>query len=187
MPSLSKSKADTSFWLELLRYLSVGVYGTLIDYVVEVWLTSLFHGWVSANEANAIAAFFIMFLIGFLGFLIATPATWSLNAVWAFRNVEDEKGAKSLKGAVLFTFYAFLGLVGASIIGFLGYMTCREWSGLHVNILKVDFNTLFRSDIVTFWAYTVVFVLKTAFSTIFNYLIRKFVLYKAPKKEALPQ
>lgn len=187
MPTISKSKADTSFWLELLRYLAVGVYGTLIDYVVEVWVTSLLHGWVSANQSNHIAAFFITFVVGLIGFLVATPATWSLNAVWAFRNVADEKQAKSFKGAGLFTLYAFLGLVGASIIGFLGYMICLEWTSINVNILNVNFSTLFGADIATFWAFTIVFVLKTAFSTIFNYVTRKFILYKAPKKEDVPQ
>ena len=113
-------RLDRAFWLELIRFLLVGVYGTLIDYVVEVWATSIFASWIGATE-NYIAAFFIQFL---------------------------------------------------------GYMVCLKWSGWGINILDIDFSTLFGEDIKVFASYTVVFVLKTAFTTVFNYVTRKFILYR---------
>lgn len=167
---------DKGFWAELIRFLIVGVYGTLIDYVVEVWCTSIFSSWIAG--AGIIVAFFVQFFISIIGFVVSTPATWSLSSVWAFRNYQNEAENKSLKGALKFTFWAFLGLLGASIIQFLGYMTFLQWSGLNINILAIDFSSLFSSDINIFVAYTIVFVLKTGFNTVFNYLTRKFILYK---------
>ncbi len=170
--SFLKSKA---FWGELLRFLAVGIYGTLIDYVVEVWVTSFFS---SSLTSNYVSAFFIQFGISLVGFLIALPSTWSLSAVWAFKDAEDKEGTRSAKGMAKFALFAFLGLLCGAIVQFLGYMTCIEWSGWGINILDIDFSTLFGSDVLVFWSYTVVFVLKTAATTIFNYVTRKFILYK---------
>ena len=169
-------RLDRAFWLELIRFLLVGVYGTLIDYVVEVWATSIFASWIGATE-NYIAAFFIQFLIIIIGFIVATPSTWSLSAIWAFKDSATQE-SKSLRGAAKFTGFAFLGLLGGAIIQFLGYMICLKWSGWGINILDIDFSTLFGEDIKVFASYTVVFVLKTAFTTVFNYVTRKFVLYR---------
>ena len=176
-----KSNKWVSFLAEFIRFILIGLYGTFIDYVIEVWGGSLFAGWISSNPGNHLFAYLTTFVLGFAGFLVATPATWSLNAVWVFRNVEDESKGKSLKGALLFTGLSFLGLLLASVIHFLGYMVCLEWTDLNINILEINFSTLFKEDIATFWAFTIVFVLKTAASTIFNYLTRKFFLFKGPK------
>ena len=126
-----------SFIAELFRFLVIGVYATLIDYVVEVWMGSLLAGWIASNPGNHFFAYLTTFVLGLIGFLFGTPATWSLNAVWVFRNVEDEKKGRSLKGALLFTIFAFAGLVLASIVHFLGYMICLEWTDLNINILPV--------------------------------------------------
>ena len=94
------------------------------------------------------------------------------------KGAEDKEGTRSAKGMAKFALFAFLGLLCGAIVQFLGYMTCIEWSGWGINILDIDFSTLFGSDVLVFWSYTVVFVLKTAATTIFNYVTRKFILYK---------
>lgn len=177
---------DSSIFLELVRFVLIGAYATVIDYVVEVWLESLLSGWITSNPGNHLFAFMATFVIGLVGFLFGTPATWSLSAVWGFRNVEDERKGKSLKGALIFTAFAFAGLVLASIIQFLGYMTCLEWTNLNINILNINFSTLFKEDVATFWAFTIIFGLKTVVSMTFNYLTRKFIIFRAPKKKEEP-
>ena len=64
-----------SLFMEIVRFAVIGVYGTLLDYVSEMVLTSLLYSWVQNNADNAIAAFFIQFLLSVLGMLIAMPAT----------------------------------------------------------------------------------------------------------------
>lgn len=175
---------DTSLLLEIVRFAIIGLYATLIDYIAEVWMTSLIGS--AADNVGHLAAFFIQFAVSLGGMLIGTPVTWSLSTVWAFRNVneEDEKKARTLKGNLKFLMWGFFGLVGGAIIQFIGYMTCLEWTGWGVNIIKdINMGNLFSSGIKAFWCYTVVFVLKTGFTTIWNYVTRKLFIYRAPKKE----
>ena len=181
-----KFNKDKSIFLELVRFVVIGVYGTIIDFALEGWFTSMVSSKVEG--VGHVAAFFIMFLISALGFLLATPATWSLTSIWGFRNVEQEseKKAKSLKGMLIFTFWAIMGLILGAVIQFFGYMICLEWSGWNINILGgFSFEKMFGEggDIKVFFAWAVVLVIRTAFTMVFNYVTRKLFIYKAPKEE----
>ena len=175
---------DKSLFLELVRFVVIGVYGTLIDFAIEGWITSVASS--KTAEMGHVAAFFVMFAISIVGFLVSTPATWSLTSIWGFRNVEKnaEEKARSIKGGLLFTFWAFVGLLGGAVIQFLGYMICLEWSGWNINILGgFNFDTMFnKGNLNVFFAWAVVMVIRTAFTMVFNYLTRKFLIYKAPKE-----
>ena len=170
---------------EVIRFVVIGVYGTLIDLAVEGWITSMFSGW-SKGVTNHVAAFFVQFLIAVIGFFVSTPASWSLTTVWGFQNVreDDEKKARSFKGTLRFTFWAFLALLGGAVIQFLGYMTCLEWSGWGINILNdFSFSTIFSAGgSKVLWAWLTVFVIRTAFTMVWNYFTRKLILYRAPKE-----
>lgn len=174
---------DTGIMMELIRFVVIGLYGTLIDFAIEGWATSMVSKYTV--DMGHVAAFFVMFAISILGFLVATPATWSLTSIWGFRNVEkaSEEQARTLKGSMVFTFWAFMGLLGGAIIQFLGYMICLDWSGWNINILGgFNFDAMFnKGQLNVFWAWAVVMVIRTAFTMVFNYLTRKFFIYKAPK------
>lgn len=177
---------DKSIFMELVRFVVIGVYGTLIDFAIEGWVTSMLAD--KTSGLGHVAAFFVMFLISIVGFLVATPATWSLTSIWGFRNVEKEAEAKakSLKGNLIFTFWAFVGLLIGAVIQFIGYMTCLEWTGWNINILGgFSFDRMFGEggDIKIFWAWAVVLVIRTCFTMVFNYVTRKLFIYKAPKPE----
>lgn len=178
-----KTKENSLFW-EIVRFVVIGVYATLIDIAIEGWVTSMLSGF--AAKLGSIAAFFLMFLISIIGFAVSTPASWSLTSVWGFKNVEEEaeKKAKSAKGLLIFTFWSLLALLLGALIQFIGYMTCLEWSGWGINILGgFNFDVMFnqgRLDI--FWAWAIVMVIRTAFTMVFNYVTRKAFIYKAPKK-----
>ena len=184
--NIKQSSRDTSILWELIRFAVIGVYGTIIDLAVEGWVTSMFAG-LHLGITNHVLVFLIQFLISLIGFIVATPATWSLSAIWGFRNMrkEDENRAKSLKGSLQFTLWAFLALLGGAVIQFLGYMTCVEWSGWNIDILNdFEFSKIFSGGVNgTFWAWITVFVIRTSFTMVFNYLTRKFILYRAPKEE----
>ena len=177
--------SKNGLFMELVRFVIIGLYVTLIDLANEGWFTSM----VSSMTAsmNHIVSFFVMFVISVIGFLVATPATWSLTTIWGFRNVEEnaEKKARSLNGALKFTFLAFIGLLVGAVIQFFGYMICLEWSGLGINILNgFSFDVMFnQGHPEIFWAWFVVIFIRTVFTTIFNYVTRKLFIYKAPRKE----
>ena len=115
------------------------------------------------------------------------PATWALTGVWGFQNVkeEDAKTAKTWKGNLKFLFWSVLGLLGGAILQFIGYMTCLRWSGWNINILSINFSTLFQQDILTFWAFTTVFVVKTAFTMVWNFVTRKISIVHQKKTRPL--
>lgn len=187
---MEKKARDTNIWLELIRFVIIGGYATLLDMAVEGWITSM----LSTKTAGAghVAAFFWMFLISVAGFILATPANWSLSSVWGFRNVdaEFEKTAKSYKGLLKFVFWSFLALVLGAFIQFIGYMTCIEWSGWNLDILGgFSFAKMFGEggSLLVFWAWLVVFIIRTIVTLTFNYLSRKLFIYKAPKETKTPQ
>ncbi len=176
---------DTSIVMELIRFVIIGAYATLIDFAIEGWVTSMVSGHIKG--LGHVAAFFVMFAISIIGFLVSTPASWSLTSIWGFRNVdkESEEKTRSLKGSLLFTFYSFLALLIGAVIQFFGYMICLEWSGWGIDILGgFSFEKMFgqNGDIKVFFAWFVVLVIRTLFTLTFNYLTRKFILYKAPKE-----
>ena len=177
---------DKSIVLELVRFVLIGAYGTLIDFAIEGWVTSLVHN--QTANLNHIGAFFAMFAISVVGFLVSTPATWSLTSIWGFRNVdkESEQKSRSIKGGLWFTFYAAIALILGAIIQFFGYMICIEWSGWGIDILSgFSFEAMFGQEggYKIFFAWFTVLVIRTMFTMTFNYLTRKFILYKAPKEE----
>ena len=176
---------DKSLLLEIVRFAVIGVYATLIDFAVEGWVTSSISN--KTEGLGDIPAFFVMFAISLIGFLVSTPANWSLTSIWGFRNVEksSQEKARSFKGTLIFTFWSFLGLLLGAIIQFFGYMICLRWSELGINILGgFDFNEMFvQGHINVFFAWGIVLVIRTAVTMVFNYLTRKFFIYKAPKEE----
>ena len=183
---MENNNKHSGLFMELVRFAVIGVYGTLIDVAVEGWATSMFAG-LHTNVTNHVLVFLIQFLISLVGFLVATPATWSLTSIWGFRNVrkDDEEKARTLKGSLRFTLLAFLVLLGGAVIQFLGYMICIEWSGWGIDILNgFEFSKIFTAEgSGTFWAWAIVFVIRTAFTMVLNYITRKFILYRAPKEE----
>ena len=178
-------KDKNSLFREILRFAVIGVYGTLIDYLAELVLTSFLSKWVAANSGHYIAAFFVMLLLSVLGMLVATPATWGLTGIWGFQNVEEnaKKKANSLQGSLKYLFWQTLGLLGGALVQFLGYMICLKWSGWGINILNVNFSTLFQQDLPVFFSFTIVFGLETAVTMVWNFITRKLFIYKAPKKD----
>ena len=180
-----KAFNKNSLFMEIVRFVVIGLYGTVIDIAIEGWLTSA----ISSKTVgiHPIASFFVMFAISVIGFLVATPATWSLTSVWGFQNVraEDEKRAKSLKGSLIFTAWAGAGLLLGGIIQFLGYMICLEWSPLKINILGgFNFEQMFvQGHLEVFWAWLIVFVIRTAVTMVWNFVTRKLFIYRAPKTE----
>lgn len=176
------TQKQKDLFFELVRFVVIGIYATVIDMAVEGWVTSIFSGW-SEGVTHHVAVFFIQFLISVIGFVVSTPATWSLTTVWGFKNVreDDEKKARSFKGTLRFTFWAFLALLIGAFIQFIGYMTCLDWSGWGIDILNdFNFSKIFSgAGTRVLAAWLTVFVIRTAVTMVWNYLTRKFILYRA--------
>jgi putative flippase GtrA len=175
-PKKKKGKLNKNIWLELIRFGVVGVVATLVDYFCQIGVLSIpgVNNW--PGSWNLVFAYSV-------GFMVSTVVNYFLSLIWVFQNVDEkkEKDAKSQKGWWIFV---LLG-VGGFFLGLglqqLGNLIClRAWS---IQIADVKLSNLTQQGTSVFWAFTIVFVLKTCVTLVYNYLTRKLILFKAPKEE----
>ena len=172
----------TNRGLEVLRFLVTGIVCALIDFLVSYFVLA---GLVKANMdsgwANALSIA--------IGFLVSVIFNYLLSTYWVFRNVEDEKASKK----PLFIFIFVLLSAGAM---FLSIGTMQLCAIICLNAWNIDiiskadtvvgeiFSFTFWGD-MAFWAYFISFIIKTFVGLVWNYLTRKFILYREPKEESV--
>lgn len=166
-------KRKKNIWLELFRFVLVGGGATLIDFVCEWAIFALIGDSLSAAWKNAIAVT--------VGFIVSTIFNYLLSLIWVFKNVKDEKKARSKSYALYFVILSAIGLGIGIGLQELGQVTCM--SSFSIDISSISFKNVFSQNSNAFWAFTVVFVLKTMVTMVYNYLTRKLILFKAPKDE----
>jgi len=169
------SKKDSNIYLEILRFIVVGGGATVIDFVCEWAVFALLGDQISSFWSNAIAVT--------VGFLVSTVFNYLLSLIWVFKNVKDEKKAKSAFSAIAFIALSAIGLGIGIGLQELGQYVCLNNFG--VNIASVKFSNAFTQNSGAFWAFCVVFVIKTSVTMVYNYVSRKLILFKAPKKESV--
>jgi putative flippase GtrA len=168
----------TSKWWEVFRFVVDGVICTAIDYLCQIAVFSLF----KASQENANFWSWPTATAFTVGFLVSTIANYFISTYWVFQNVDQKANAKSQKAWWLFFVFGlggfFIGL-GIQLLG--GYVCLSAWM---VDITEVKFSNLFTQGAKPFWAFTAVFIIKTLFTLVYNYITRKLFIYKAPKEKA---
>ncbi len=172
----------TNRGLEILRFLVTGIVCALVDFVVSYFVlaglvkTGMDNGW-----ANALSIA--------VGFLVSVVLNYLLSTFWVFRNVKDESASKK----PMFIFWFVVLSAGAM---FLSIGTMQLCAFICLNAWNIDiiskadtivgeiFSFSFWGD-VAFWAYFISFVIKTFVGLVWNYLTRKFILYRDPKQECV--
>lgn len=178
-----KTKKKKSLFREILRFCVTGVVCTLVDFGCQFGMLKVFE-----NNLSQIGnwGFYVAFAIAItVGFIISTCVNFILSRLWVFQNVDKKVNTKSAKA---FWTYFFLGFVGLCIgVGVQegGVFLCNSvWSvGITYDITRVSWSELFNEGGIAFWCFVAVFCIKTIVTMIYNYLTRKFVIFKAPKKE----
>ena len=166
--------------LEILRFLVTGIVCALIDFVVSYFvLAALVKTNMDSSWANALS-------VG-AGFLVSVIINYLLSTFWVFRNVKDKNASKKPLFIVIFIFLS----AGAMFLS-IGTMELCAYICLHAwnvdiiskadQILDEILSFSFWGDI-QFWAYFISFVIKTFVGLVWNYLTRKFILYREPKEE----
>ena len=165
---------------EILRFLVTGIVCALIDFVVSYFvLAGLVRTGMESGWANALSIS--------VGFLVSVIVNYLLSTYWVFQNVKDEKASKKPLFIVIFVVLSagamFLSIGTMELCAFI---CLNAWN---VDIIsKADeiigeiFSFTFWGDI-QFWAYFISFIIKTFVGLVWNYLTRKFILYREPKKE----
>ena len=154
-------------FLEILRFLIVGGTATLVDYLIfwifDAWLFPL----VLPIE---IAAFSTLALVlsTALGFCVGLLVNWVLSVRFVFRAVKDEERVHTKRSFALF---ALIGVIGLAVTE-VGVLTL---------VAVLPEITIFGTTALlgTAWKKWLAKAVMTCLVLVFNYLGRKFLIFKS--------
>jgi putative flippase GtrA len=101
---MEKDQKNKNIWLEILRFVIVGGGATLIDFVCE-WAI------IAINANRSLSSGWTQTIAVTVGFLVSTVFNYLLSLIWVFKNVKDEKKARS-KSYMLYFVIALCGRLG---------------------------------------------------------------------------
>lgn len=173
---MSENK-DKKISLEIIRFAITGVISAAIDFITCYIVTVLLKK-TSMNDTLIVA------ISTLIGFIVSVIVNYILSTVWVFKNVKDKSKAKTPLFIVLFIILSALGWGISFGTMELCRIACNAWWSVDINAVELKFSAITTLD---FWLYAIAFVLKTLLGMIWNYLTRKFILYKAPKEEKVEE
>lgn len=185
--AIKKERHKKSRGFEILRFIIVGIICTIIDFAVQF---SLMKWAFPALVAKGAWGEYLSWAISVtVAFLVANFVNFFFSRLWVYQNVDKNINTKSAKA---FFFYLLLG-VGGWLVGLalqeIGVLIVNlSWPelALSYDFTKVTIGELFQEGGLAFWAFFLIFVIKTCVTMVYNYLTRKFLIFKEPKKEVAP-
>lgn len=162
--------------LELVRFVITGIICALADFLVSFlvkeMLSSLSVEWLK------------IVLYTLAGFIVGVILNYFLSTYWVFQNVADKKKTKTPMFVLLYVVLSAIGWL-------LSYLTMQLCTIAFVAWFEINISESLIGDGISWslfvsaslWLFFIAFVLKTIIGMIWNYLTRKLILYKAPKKE----
>lgn len=156
---------------ELIRFVIVGIICTALDLGTNFLLLALIP--VAAGLWREVVAITS-------GFIVGVIANYVLSTFFVFRNVADEKRAKRFWFIVLFVVLGAIGL-GLNYAIYYAFYYALLPVGYDIDIEFNFTKELWSSG--NFWLYVFVFAVKTLIVLVYNYVTRKFIIYRAPKKQ----
>lgn len=170
---MEKNNKDKKISLEIIRFVITGLICALLDFATSYIVTVLLKK-TDMNDTLIVA------LSTLIGFTISVIANYLLSTLWVFKNVKDKNKAKKPLFIVVFIVLSAIGWGLSFGTMELCRLACNAWFKVDINSVKLEFAAL---GTAVFWLFGVSFVLKTLVGMVWNYLTRKFILYKAPKEE----
>lgn len=147
---------------EIIRFVVVGLTATLADYLTSLlFLKVIYTDQTPIFGGDSLSRSLV--LAKTMGYVVGIIVNYILSTFFVFKNVEDKKKSRSVLGFVIFSLL--------SIGGFLINLGITKLGNL---IYSVDNNI---------WWYTFVFIVATGVVLIYNYITRKYILYREPKEE----
>ena len=167
------SKKDNT--IELLKFLVTGVFCAGADF-----LTSSIFLRICNSLPNTLQSAIALLA----GFLVGVILNYILSTYWVFRGKKDTKTTRSTKFILLFILFSAI----AYGLSFGTYELCRviinAAANININDANIDYILQFKfwGDAL-FWLFAMAFVLKTLIGLIWNYVTRKYFLYKEDKNQ----
>ena len=189
--AIRKEKWKTSRWAEILRFVIVGVVCTIIDFGIGYVLRFAFVNNLNAVDAQgnylSTSGHYIATAICIAaGFIVSVIVNYFLSKGWVFQNVDKEKNYGKAKYFWIYVALSFGGFLLGIGLMVLGEFICNSAWDLRYPVNPFDgeiWSELFSAGGIAFWAYVIVFVIKTIIVLIYNYLTRKFIIFREPKNK----
>lgn len=156
-----KQTKQQLFW-EIFRFLLVGGIATVADYITYYFVRE----WIF--PASLIGDTLSLVIAIALGFAVGLIVNWLLSVSFVYRQVKDEKAARSKKSFVIFT---IIGVIG------LGITELGVW--LLVQKIIPEFTFLGVKEFLLPWNEWVAKVVMTCIVLVFNYVGRKLFIFKS--------
>ena len=163
---------------ELVKFLITGVVCAAADFLTTSLFLRICNGLPSALQSA---------LSLLAGFIIGVILNYILSTYWVFKGKQDSNVTKSTRFILLFVLFSAI----AYGLSYGTYELCRViiQASAKININDANINYILQFTFwgdALFWLFALAFVLKTLVGLIWNYLTRKFILYKRkePKDEA---
>jgi putative flippase GtrA len=169
---------------EIIRFAVIGVLCTIIDFGIQFVLLK----YVFANNISQMAGWgnYVAFAISVtIAFIVANIVNFFFSRTFVFQNVDKNVNTKTQKA---WWTYFFLG-AGGWLLGLalqeLGVWICQlGWNmSLSYDITKVSWTDLATTGGWPFYAFLIIFCIKTLITMIYNYETRKHLIFKAPKED----
>ncbi len=183
---LKKEKRKKNRLLEIVRFIVTGVICTLIDAgLFYVLMKFVFNGLAEKGVTDGYSGYVAWGIATTISFLVSCFVNFFISRLWVYQNVDKSINTKSAK-----SFWTYVGL---SALGWLiglgiqeaGVFACNTiWPDINLSIdfVKVSWSDLWNQAGFAFWAFAIIFVIKTCVTLVYNYLTRKFIIFKEPKK-----
>lgn len=159
---------------EIIRFVITGLICSILDLLVSQLFIFILK---NSNET------LITIVSTAMGFLIGVIANYILSTFWVFKGGKNESKTKTPTFIVLFVLLSIGALLlSVGTMELLRIIVFKVWN---INIVEHGFETIlnftFYKDQI-FWVYFLCFCIKTLIGLIWNYLTRKFILYKTDNK-----
>ena len=168
---------DKKISKEIIRFLITGCICAFLDFLVCYLINALLKNVI--NVEPLLVAIYTL-----CGFIVGVSANYLLSNLWVFKNVEDKSKQKTPKFIILFVLLSAVGWLISFLTMYLCTIIFNNWLSIDINGFELTsiFNIKTWASLA-FWLFVLAFFLKTFFGMVWNYLSRKFILYKAPKEE----
>ena len=155
---------------ELVKFLITGVACAAADFLTTALFLRICNGLPTALQSA---------LSLLAGFIVGVFLNYILSTYWVFRGKQDSSVTKSSRFIILFVLFSAI----AYGLSYGTYEVCRivMQNTAHVNINDANINYILQFTFwgdALFWLFALAFVLKTLVGLIWNYLTRKYILYK---------
>ncbi len=182
---LKKEKRKKNRLLEIVRFVVTGVICTLIDAgIFYILMKFVFNGLAEKGATDGYSGYVAWGISTTISFLLSCVVNFFISRLWVYQNVDKNINTKNAKSFWIYVGLSALGWAIGLGIQEAGVFACNSiWPDINLSIdfVKVSWSELWNEAGLAFWAFAVIFVIKTCVTLVYNYLTRKFIIFKEPK------